>query len=926
MNQNHQFRIIHVNIRGIRANKQNLFEFLRRRDYPEIVTINETKLNNSVPFSLDKYLVAARHDSSHGHHGSLILVKNNVNNLVSIDCFQDLESEVIAVKINGTGHIPTFNVCTYYNPPKHYTDDKVFDRLKNLSGPTFLLGDLNCKNEFWGSTKDDKYGNKLLQSLNDNMLVVLNNGDKTRCNPFTGKEETLDLAVCNTEALNYFSEFHTEGDVGSDHIPIILTLSLNSAKTTQDYRKIEDTDWGIFKSLLKDITINQPTTTEEVDSLLQRIVTAISLSFQTACPLKKRKTNSKSSFTYEMRQCVKEKRRLKRLKCDALRRDNYLLAGTLQSGINRLSNNLKKLQKEKQKIDLQSYCEDLNKEKDSAKFFQIFNKASCKEKPQPSFTTVHHKGKTATNDSERAELFADFLEETHSPEDFPGFNNDWKEHVDEFIHSRPDLYTTDLNSQYSQPEPGDDHCLLVPITPDEIKSYLNTCKNKSSPGKNGINYVMLKKLPSSMLTALAKIFSSCTALGYFPTLWKVAVTKMLEKPGKDKKCCKGYRPISLICCIGKLYERIIAGRLSAFLEKNNLIAQSQSGFRKGRMTSEQLLRLSQSASNSFKKRGITASLLLDAEAAFDKAWHNGIRYKLHHNLKLPSRLIRLLSSFLTNRKLSVEINKHRSREIEMKAGTPQGSCLSPLLYLILVNDIPAETQENASLSQYADDIGSWSHAFTFRGGIQKLQKSVNMLEGWCRRWRIKINSSKSNLLIIHRLPEQTPDDLCILLFNDVIRPSPVAKFLGIEFDAKLSFKKHTDSIITKCKRRLNAFKVLSVKGVDNRTMIRLYKTYVRPIFEYGCLAFLAAESQIQRIQRLQNDFIRICLKLPRYLRTDLIHEAAGIETVEKRLQSLSSRLFSKMENLPSIETLKDDHFNTTPLNNYISPFDLLLQP
>ena len=126
-----------------------------------------------------------------------------------------------------------------------------------------------------------------------------------------------------------------------------------------------------------------------------------------------------------------------------------------------------------------------------------------------------------------------------------------------------------------------------------------------------------------------------------------------------------------------------------------------------------------------KTKGVTAALFLDAEAAFDQAWHDAIRYKLH-KLNLPQRLVRLLSSFLSNRKLRVKVGNEYSNEIEMKAGTPQGSCLSPLLYVILINDIP-EVGQSACKGQFTDDIALWSNAYTFRTAISRLQLTVNSL-------------------------------------------------------------------------------------------------------------------------------------------------------------------------------------------------------
>jgi hypothetical protein len=116
------------------------------------------------------------------------------------------------------------------------------------------------------------------------------------------------------------------------------------------------------------------------------------------------------------------------------------------------------------------------------------------------------------------------------------------------------------------------------------------------------------------------------------------------------------------------------------------------------MTIDQLLRLVEECHIGFKKGQTTAALFLDAEAAFDKCWHDGVRYKLHEQLKLPTRHIRLLSSFLQDRKLQVYEGEHSSTIISLGAGTPQGSCLSPLIYIISVNDMPDGVQHGVSQS------------------------------------------------------------------------------------------------------------------------------------------------------------------------------------------------------------------------------------
>ena len=148
--------------------------------------------------------------------------------------------------------------------------------------------------------------------------------------------------------------------------------------------------------------------------------------------------------------------------------------------------------------------------------------------------------------------------------------------------------------------------------------------------------------------------------------------------------------------------------------------------------------------------------------------------------------------------------------------------------------------------------------------------------------------------------------------------------MGILFDDKLSFSEHFSQIELKATTRLNIFKILMKNGVEANTMIRLYKTYVRPLFEYGSISFLPSHG-IKRLQSIQNEFIRISLKIPRYIRTSLIHEAAGMELVCDRICSLNSRLMKKMNSQTCIAETITKSNNTIPLNSFKSPLDILTQ-
>ena len=195
------------------------------------------------------------------------------------------------------------------------------------------------------------------------------------------------------------------------------------------------------------------------------------------------------------------------------------------------------------------------------------------------------------------------------------------------------------------------------------------------------NAILKKAIGTGFYNLLARAFTLSLKPGFISYVWKVAVLCMLIKPDKPPSLTTSYRPISLLSAIMKLFERVIEKRLRKHLEDNGFLSKFQSGFRKPKSTNDHLFHLSQTIMESFNRGEHLIAAFLDVENVFDNVWHNGLGYKMYQ-LDLPTKLCWWLSDFLVWRVIQVNIEGFLSPKVYPKAGVPQGSNLSSLLFYL----------------------------------------------------------------------------------------------------------------------------------------------------------------------------------------------------------------------------------------------------
>lgn len=385
---------------------------------------------------------------------------------------------------------------------------------------------------------------------------------------------------------------------------------------------------------------------------------------------------------------------------------------------------------------------------------------------------------------------------------------------------------------------------FVYFSVQDVHSAILSLSNSNCFDVYNINSFIIKSSSYCISEVLCHVLNICLDCGFFPD--KLKVTKVIPVYKKGKKdVFNNYRPISLVPMLSKVFEKLISMQIINFLEQNKILSEKQFGFRKNRSTIDAVMSFVQNCLEGKEKKLFVGAKFYDLSKAFDTVDHNTLLLKLDV-LGFSSLAVKLIKSYLNNRVQCVYFNNSFSDFKSVPNGVPQGSILGPLLFILYINDLPANINSDIlSCCLYADDVClTVTSKIDIDVDVSSLYSS-DVLTDWCCSNKLSLNENKTQELNI---------------FYDHCRKIEPVKFLGIVVQNDLKWQSHINYIIPKINKGIFMIRKLS-STVSTDVLLSIYYGYLHSHLSYGTLIW-GNSSYANCLFVAQKKSVRLICKMP----------------------------------------------------------------
>ena len=731
--------------------------------------------------------------------GVILYIKESIT---AVQGELDLEFETLNVEIECEIKL---TIMAIYRPPKHgrENDEKLFTRLGEGLGTknVIIMGDLNCPSINWESFTAREEDMPLLNFTQDNFLTQFVR-EPTRGN------NILDIILGTDEDL--VSQVQIKCPLGtSDHNIIECKLNIkkgNEQKPVQalSFRRAR---WDDLRNKLEDIKLP---IINNIEQIWNQYKTQF-LGIQGECIPKITIHPGKEGKPAWMNlNIIKEIRRRDKLYKQYKLYPNDEEKGKLMKSKKKVKTLIRQARKQNE-IDIA-----LKSKKDPKKFYSyVKSRKPIKTNFGPIRDTdgsIQHNNKTMAN------VLNEYFISVLTIED-----------IINVPECNPIVNPTNVIND-------------IVLTQDDIIKCIDKLNSTKAPGPDEITPRVLKEVKYSIVKDIYDIFDLSLRTGSVPKDWKLANVVPIHKKG-DRACFKNYRPISLTSTLGKILETIITKQITTHLETNNLIHDSQHGFRNHRSCLTNLIEFFHHMMEKYDTNNAIDIIYLDFQKAFDKVPHRRLLSKVRA-LGIRGIIADWIESWLTDRKQRVVINGEASGWRTVTSGVPQGSVLGPLLFIIYINDIDINILNK--ISKFADDTKLGGGAENLES-ILSLQTDLDRVVEWAQRWQMTFNVEKCKVMHIGK----NNPNFQYKMNNKILETTTLQSDLGVLISDDLKSTKQCIDVEKKCNRLLGYIRrQFHYKNKD--IVITLYKALVRPYLDYAVQFWCPSyRRDIDRLERVQ---------------------------------------------------------------------------
>lgn len=728
-----------------------------------------------------------------------------------------ITKDIILLEITHPTLHHKLSIINVYNEVGTSTLSDLRDSLGSLDPDheIMLLGDFNLHHPLWAGTGHPTRGigasRPLLAIIEDFQLQLLT-VPGTITHRWKDGETTIDLTFGSegVASRTIFCHLDTSRDCDSDHLPIATAITWEWIRATPTRKRVwTKTNRSTLRQTVTEKLPKVPNTTElrnnrDLDRYVDLIVKALGAGIDASTPWSDPSPRSIPGFGPECKDICSEDQQLRR-RWQRTRLDEDHEA--YRKARNKKGRHIQKLLRNihRQRVEEASSSD--------SGLWKLVKWAKNRHEVAPTCTPTLKKPEGGL--ARQAEEKAETLRQSFFPPPL-----------------RADLADID-GFEYPKPHECPD------ITPSEIERAIRRAAPNKMPGTDNIPNVILHQTLDLILPHLQGLFNACLRYGYCPTHFRQSITVVLRKPGKDDYTQpKSYRPIALLNTLGKALEAIVAARLTYLADTYHLLPSRHTGGRKLASTDHALHLLLQRIHRAWAEGKVASLLLLDVSGAFD----NVSRRRLLHNLRkrgIDHTLVRWIDSFLSDRSTILRLQEYTAPSTPIETGIPQGSPLSPILYLFYNADLIDVCQaEDSEAVGYIDDAATLAVGPT----TQRNCKTLKMIHRKAERWALQHGSqfAPAKYELVHFTRDPRADTTHPLrLPRSTIEATPSCRYLGVQMDSQLRWDYHREKLESKATQRLSALSALasSTWGAGLINLRQVYRAMIIPQMLYGCSAW-----------------------------------------------------------------------------------------